>query len=210
MQLRACCRAFVVVLLCGVGAKAQVRPPITEVPVQYTCENITMIDFCSEVNYSTASFPNYRNQPNQMAASSELENFIALAQTVCSNAVVHFLCSVYAPFCDPRQPQFRVPPCKELCQHVRNGCENLVIEFGLTWPPHLDCALYPTKEEDPITFCPDNITAVQIPPNIATRPPPNVTLPTPPSTTASSIRVCPSSLSVAGTRLGGQLSLIHI
>lgn len=140
------------------------RPPSTTVPQLYTCENITMIEFCSEIGYETASFPNYRNQYTQTAASSELENFRALVQTTCSNAVVHFLCAVYAPFCHPHQPQSRIPPCRELCEHVRSGCEHLVNESELTWPPHLECHLYPTRVDNTtIAFCPVNISALMIP-----------------------------------------------
>ena len=149
-----------------------VRPAITKPPVVYTCENITQIEFCSQVGYSTASFPNYRDQFTQTSASSELENFRALAKSVCSNAVVHFLCSVYAPFCDPLRPDIQVPPCRELCEHVRQGCEPPVIQFGLSWPPHLECNLYPVRNSSLITFCPSNISVLSIPSNIQTNPPP--------------------------------------
>ena len=154
-----------ILVLCHVlGTTAQVTPPIEPAQTSYTCENITEIEFCSEVGYTTASFPNYRNQFNQMTANSELLNFQGLAERVCSNAIVHFLCAVYAPFCDPKQPQFRVPPCRELCEHARAGCESLVQRFGLTWPPHLQCSLYPTKQENPIVFCPTYIPLLEIPP----------------------------------------------
>ena len=180
------------------------RPPIIPPATEYTCENITEIDFCSEVGYTTASFPNYRNQFTQAAARSELQNFLGLAERVCSNAVVHFLCAVYAPFCDIEQPQFRVPPCRELCEHVRAGCESLVLQFDLTWPPHLECSLYPSSKENLISFCPTNISTVEIPSNIRTNPPPNVTEPPSPiATTALLSRVCPRPLSVADTRLSG-------
>ena len=176
MRLKLTCYCiFVLILWHGSGTLAQgVRPPITLRPISYTCEDITEIEFCSQLEYKTASFPNYRNQFTQMDADSELRNFLPLAESVCSNAVVHFLCAVYAPFCDPNQPQFRVPPCRELCEYVRTGCESLVIQFGLTWPPHLDCALYPLREVNPIAFCPENLTTVEIPSNIKTNPPQGV------------------------------------
>ena len=153
---------------------SSVRPPLTVERQQYTCENITMIEFCSEVGYETASFPNYRNQPTQMVASSELMNFIALVEIVCSNVIVHFLCSVYAPFCDPSFPQIRIPPCRELCEDVRRNCEPFVVQFGLTWPPHLDCSLYPMNVESSLTFCPENLSSLVIPPNFQTHPSPPI------------------------------------
>ena len=162
----------------GLGVMAQslqLRPPLTEEPMIYACENITQIEFCSRVGYTTASFPNYRDHDTQTAASSELENFRALARSVCSNAVVHFLCSVYAPFCDPERPEFRVPPCRELCEYVREGCEPPVVQFGLRWPPHLECSQYPARNISLITFCPPNISMLSIPSNIQTNPPPPTT-----------------------------------
>ena len=166
--------APVLVLMYVVVSLAQggVRPPIQPESTTYTCENITEIEFCLQVGYGTASFPNYRNQFTQQDANSELLNFYPLVQVVCSNVIVHFLCAVYAPFCDPEKPQFRVPPCRELCQHVRDGCESLVNSFDLTWPPHLECSNYPSKEESLSTFCPNDIYTIEIPPNIRTNPPP--------------------------------------
>lgn len=202
MKSRLYFSAIFLVFWYGLGAMAQsLRPPPTEDPIVYTCENITQIEFCSQIGYTTASFPNYRDQDSQTAASSELENFRALAQSVCSNAVVHFLCSVYAPFCDPVRPEFRVPPCRELCEYVREGCEPPVVQFGLRWPPHLECSRYPTNGST-LTFCPPVLAAVKIPLNIETNAPPNVTEPTVLVTTGVTPRTCPFGLRVDGTSLG--------
>ena len=168
------CFSAIILLSYGLGVmiqSLQLRPLPTEDPVVY-CENITQIDFCSQIGYSMASFPNYRDQATQTSANGELENFCALAQSVCSNAVVLFLCSVYAPFCDPRRPDIRVPPCRELCEYVRVGCEPPVIQFGLSWPPHLECNQYPPNAST-ITYCPPDFSMLSIPSNIETNPPPN-------------------------------------
>ena len=179
------CFSAIILLSYGLGVMAQslqLRPPLTERPTVYTCENITQIEFCSQIGYSTASFPNYRDQATQTSASSELENFRALATSVCSNAVVHFLCSVYAPFCDIQRPDIRVPPCRELCEYVRVDCEPPVIQFGLSWPPHLECNQYPSNAST-ITYCPPDFSMLSIPSNFETNPPPNTTEPTEPATT---------------------------
>ena len=161
------CFSAIILLSYGWGVMGQSfrpLPPEDPATVKYNCENITQIEFCSQIGYSMASFPNYRDQATQTSASRELENFRALAQAVCSNAVVHFLCSVYAPFCDPERPDIRVPPCRELCEYVRVGCESQVIQFGLSWPPHLECNQYPPNAST-ITFCPPNLETVAIPLN---------------------------------------------
>ena len=177
------CFSAIILLSYGWGVMGQsFRPPPPEDPVKYNCENIAQIEFCSQIGYSMASFPNYRDQTTQTYASGELENFRALAQSVCSNAVVHFLCSVYAPFCDPERPDIRVPPCRELCEYVRVGCEPPVIQFGLSWPPHLKCNQYPPNAST-ITYCPSDISMLSVPSNIETYSPLTTTEPTEPATT---------------------------
>ena len=98
-------------------------PVIPEEPV-FTCQPITDITVCESVGYLNASFPNLRNQMTQTEANAELNNFQPLIRLNCSGAIVHFLCAVYAPFCEVSFPDTRVRPCRNLCQHVRAGCED--------------------------------------------------------------------------------------
>ena len=86
----------------------------------YHCEELTVITWCSSI-YPNASFPNYRGHEDQFSANRELLNFTPLVRTVCSNAIVHFLCSIYAPFCQPDLPNHRIRPCRELCHYVRRS-----------------------------------------------------------------------------------------
>ena len=149
---------------------------ITEEVFGYSCENITVIEICKDI-YPQASFPNFRGHGTQMEANEELENFIPLIRQVCSNAIVHLLCSIYAPFCQVGIEDIRVPPCRELCDYVRGTCEEALVSFGLEWPPHLDCMIYPLNASTTIDFCPTNLTALEIPDSIDTDPigPPGVT-----------------------------------
>ncbi len=130
---------LLVILLIAIPLTRQqlVLPPIVDT-VNFRCENITVITMCTEV-YSLASFPNYRDHTTQEAANKELLNFTPLIEKACSNAIVHFLCSIYAPFCQVDRENIRVRPCRELCNHVRADCEDELNAFGLSWPPHLDC-----------------------------------------------------------------------
>ncbi len=136
------------------------------------CEPITSIEICSQVygDNPLVGFPNVRGQ-DQFEANAEIENFIPLIKRVCSNAIVHFLCSVYAPFCDADRPDIIVQPCRELCLHVRGTCEATLIEFDFVWPPHLECDLFPLDADTSQDFCPPNASAIVIPPNVETSPP---------------------------------------
>ena len=155
---------------------------ITDPPQSFQCLNISQIEMCSEIGYSMGSFPNWRDHSTPIEAEQELSNFIFLIRTVCSEAIVHMLCAVYAPFCDPNLPHIRLPPCKELCQAVRDGCEDDLLSFGHSWPPPLDCDQYPSLQETRLSFCADDISILSIPDNLVGRmptiqPPIDVTMP---------------------------------
>ena len=115
--------------------------------------------------YENGSFPNLRNHTDQNEAAQELLSFTPIIQRVCSNAVVHFLCSFYAPFC---QFGIRVRPCRELCAYVRSTCELPLTELGLEWPPFLECDEFLPDATTDLDFCPPNFTLLQIPPNVPT------------------------------------------
>ena len=171
-----------------------VRPPPIEPPQEFTCERITTIELCSEI-YNYSSFPNFRDHPDQESANKELLNFTPLIRGVCSNAIVHFLCSIYAPFCQTGLDNIRIRPCRELCEHVRSTCEQPLNEFNLPWPPHLACENFEPDAALSLDFCPPNITSLRIPNNVVTDPPmggstPLPTTPTPPPA------LCPVHLTV--------------
>lgn len=130
---------------------------MTDIP---TCSPLTAI------GWTSVSFPNFRNHKTQADAERELKDFRSLISLGCSNALVHFLCSVYAPYCDNDFPQVRLRPCKELCQHVRNTCEDNLVAFGYDWPRNFNCddpKLFPPKSSGVINFCPDDIEALEMP-----------------------------------------------
>ena len=139
-----------------------VRPVFTPEPITYECEDLTTIKLCANI-YERASFPNYREHPNQVAANQELLNFTPLIESVCSNAIVHFLCSIYAPFCQVGRENLRIRPCRELCAHVRSTCEPPLREFNLEWPPHLECDNFEPDATTELDFCPDDIENLPFP-----------------------------------------------
>lgn len=142
----------------------QILLPVTmETP--YTCENNTEIEFCFEIGHDTIRLPNLRGHETQSSANSELLNFAPLIQGVCSNAIAHFLCSVYAPFCII-DSNIQILPCRELCEYVRATCEQPIREFGLNLPDFFNCSRYPSDADTLLDFCPPNLTMLQIPNNI--------------------------------------------
>ena len=143
------------------------RPPVEPPSTVYECQRLDAIEMCTMV-YPNASFPNFRGHTDQIEANRELLNFTPLIRRVCSNAIVHFLCSIYAPFCQFGREEDRIRPCRELCAYVRSTCEQPLNEFGLQWPPHLECDNFLPDAETELDFCPANISSLQIPPNVVT------------------------------------------
>ncbi|XP_064389658.1 frizzled-2-like [Halichondria panicea] len=159
---------------------------LTEPPPSFQCLDITSISICSQINYTMGSFPNWRDQTRLSEADTELNNYLPVIRTGCSQTIVHLLCTIYAPFCQPDLPHIRLPPCKEICLDARRGCEPVFQRFNHQWPPALDCDRYPSREETRLSFCyTDDISEIVIPSNIMIDPTsaPPVTGSTPPSST---------------------------
>ena len=130
---------------------------------EYTCSNLIDIPTCGAVGWNTVSFPNFRNQETQTEAENELRDYHLLINTRCSKCIVHFLCSVYSPYCDTEHPQLRLPPCKELCDCAYNGCNDNIQAFGYSWPEHLTCDKFPPNSTSDVIFCPTDLDSLTIP-----------------------------------------------
>ncbi len=130
--------------------------PIPVIKLPRVCEPLREITLCQGIEmYTNVSFPNIREHQTQLAANQELEQFIPLIEVGCSNAIIHFLCAIYAPFCQYNRPEIEVAPCRELCQYVFDGCESILrTQFNLEWPPHLECDNFLPDSQSDLDFCP--------------------------------------------------------
>ena len=158
---------FLLLLVALPTQQQTLRPPLEPPSTDFECQRLDAIEMCTLI-YDNASFPNFRGHADQNEANSELLNFTPLIRRVCSNAIVHFLCPIYAPYCQFGREEIRIRPCRELCAYVRSTCEQPLNEFGLQWPPHLECDNFLPDAATELDFCPPNITLLQIPPNVVT------------------------------------------
>lgn len=101
-------------------------------------------------------------QADQDLIDVEMQQFIPLMNSGCSNKFRFFLCGAYMPFCVPGssevtaggqqsvvQVQPDVPfvvPCQELCQEVYDQCSGEYQQRtgGLPWPGKFHCHRYPS------------------------------------------------------------------
>ena len=112
---------------------------------QTMCEPVT-IPLCTGLQYNKTIFPNMLKHRTQEEAALEVHQFFPLVKVGCSNYLAFFLCSVYAPICTVLETP--VPPCRELCNNARDGCEKLMKRFGFTWPEPLSCEKFPLFGEE--------------------------------------------------------------
>ncbi|OQV23182.1 Frizzled-7 [Hypsibius exemplaris] len=108
------------------------------------CIPIT-IPLCQDIQYNrTIAGPNIMGQSTQADAALEAQQFYPLVKINCSPHLQFFLCTAYAPICSDLEDP--VPPCRELCESARGGCEHLMNKFGFLWPPGLDCNAFPSQK----------------------------------------------------------------
>lgn len=127
---------------------------------------------CSQIGYQGALFPNFLSHEMPQEAVEELNDYMPLIREGCSNAIVHLLCSVYAPFCynNTRGQAQGLRPCREMCQYVKDGCVDVLESFGFGWPMNLDCQneeiFMSSADTSSLAFCPPDLRALTIPANV--------------------------------------------
>jgi frizzled protein 1/7 len=104
------------------------------------CEPIT-IPMCKDLPYKKTLFPNLMSNDDQEEASREIHTFNPLVKVNCSPDIRLFLCSMFAPVCTILEKP--LPPCRDLCESAKEGCEELMIRFGYLWPNAFDCSTFP-------------------------------------------------------------------
>ncbi|XP_033113847.1 protein mom-5-like [Anneissia japonica] len=111
----------------------------------YECEPI-QVDMCKRMPYNMTHMPNILGQETQIEVELEMTgyNYEFLIRSGCSKDLRLFLCAVYTPMCNVVS-YAPFPPCRDLCESVRKGCEPVVKSKGYDWPNRLSCESYPKK-----------------------------------------------------------------
>ena len=121
---------------------------------QARCEKITEIPLCVNMRYNDTRMPNLLGHTSQREASTAVHVFLPLVQSKCSPLLLIFLCSIYAPMCTEQlNDVIVVPPCRSMCESVKQGCEPLLLGFDLGWPDVLSCEKLPSKDEMSEELC---------------------------------------------------------
>ena len=123
-------------------------------PKAKKCERIT-IPLCKDVGYNETYMPNKFGQESQFQAGLIIHQFWPLISINCSPLLKHFVCSLYAPMCDPIYFK-EIVPCRSFCENVRDSCSGILKNNGFGWPVHLKCDQFPTRKENSICMKPGN------------------------------------------------------
>nr|XP_043889448.1 uncharacterized protein LOC122774355 isoform X2 [Solea senegalensis] len=105
------------------------------------CEPIT-IPLCQGLSYNQTTTQNLLGHANQGEAMARMSFFNSLVQTMCSEDIRLLLCRVYAPECVAGEVQ---RPCRSFCERAKQGCEDRMTAFGVSWPPELQCNSFPEE-----------------------------------------------------------------
>lgn len=111
-----------------------------------TCDWVK-VPMCSGVGYNYTTMPNEMGHETQLQALQGLELYSSLLDHQCSPFLRLFVCSIFVPFCSEHIGA--IPPCRELCEEVRNDCLPALQGLGLSWPEELNCSRLP----DPPSLC---------------------------------------------------------
>jgi len=134
--------ALISIIIASLGF---LQPTLTLNHARKHCEPVT-IPLCSGLWYNTTIYPNLLNHRTQDEALPYIRQFWPLVQVACSKDIRYFLCSVYAPPCTIME--IPLPPCRDLCESARDGCESMMLRFGFSWPKFLSCENFPVFGEE--------------------------------------------------------------
>ena len=98
---------------------------------------------CANLGYKYTRFPNILNHKSHNEAVRELSQFFPYLLFNCSSDLATFLCLVYLPPCTLIGAP--IPPCRSLCEKVRNACQHLMKEFNQPWKEELKCENFARK-----------------------------------------------------------------
>lgn len=106
------------------------------------CEPIH-IPMCQHMPYNMTRMPNLLHHSSQENARLQIEQFKDLVDQKCSDVLLFYLCAMYAPICTVNFQTEPIPPCRDVCEQARAGCEHIVNEHNISWPEYLDCSSLP-------------------------------------------------------------------
>nr|AJE25504.1 frizzled A1 [Oscarella lobularis] len=149
--------ALVCLLLCALSSRTTAQNPTSTAQndpfdrdllrEDVKCVRIPLKKCLPILQYNYTAFPNLLQQRRAQEAQRDFDVTSRLLSltTGCSDFMIFFVCSMYAPFCqvDELRGDRVLPPCRNMCESARRGCEGLMRRYRFTWPDEFDCERLP-------------------------------------------------------------------
>lgn len=129
-----------------VGEEGTITAVPEPVVIPDHCEPLSNASVCHGLGYSLVQMPNFFYPNSQKDAEDRMRVFTPLVNKDCSANLQFFLCVLYVPPCVINMNDI-IPPCREVCEEVRRGCEPDMITAGYPWPPFMDCKQFPLHDK---------------------------------------------------------------
>ncbi|XP_074660770.1 secreted frizzled-related protein 3-like [Tubulanus polymorphus] len=114
------------------------------------CETV-QIPMCRNMPYNVTRMPNIVDHATQRNAMIAIDQYEPLVATGCSKDLVFYLCTMYAPICTHERNSLHqplvVPPCRNVCESARRGCEPVMAQYDVPWPKFLACESLPVYDD---------------------------------------------------------------
>ncbi|XP_038078482.1 uncharacterized protein LOC119745889 isoform X3 [Patiria miniata] len=130
----------------GEGPKTVLSVPAFHNDIGTGCENITVPMCQSGIDYSQTAMPNSLGHWDQEDAGQAVDSYSLLVEEDCSPYTQTLVCAMYIPICTSG-PSSTLLPCRDLCVQARNGCEEILVYYGFSWPADLRCESLPSYDE---------------------------------------------------------------
>lgn len=117
-------------------------------PQEPTCVDIPEnMPLCSGIDYNKMRLPNLLEHDTLKEAQQQAGYWVPLLNLRCHPNTQLFLCSLFTPVC----LESPIPPCRSLCEAVRQGCESRMQTYSFPWPDMLNCDKFPLDNDMCIT-----------------------------------------------------------
>lgn len=111
------------------------EPKCIDIPANMT--------LCRDIGYTQMRLPNLLEHDSLSEVTQQAASWVPLLGVRCHPDTKMLLCSLFTPVCLDR-PIF---PCQGLCQAVKEGCEQKMLQYGFPWPEMLRCDKFPADND---------------------------------------------------------------
>ncbi|XP_073480124.1 secreted frizzled-related protein 1-like [Aquarana catesbeiana] len=107
------------------------------------------LSMCHDVGYTEMRLPNLMGYSSMAEVVSKSAEWHKLLNTGCHPYARTFLCSLFSPVC----LDTFIPPCRSMCESVRDSCAPVLACHEQSWPESLNCDRFPAGDN----MCLDNL-----------------------------------------------------